>query len=256
MYFETIHFLRQLGWACAVIDWRGQGLSTRFLPDRRKGHVRNFAEYQYDAAALLACTDLEAFPRPHVLLANSMGGTIAFRFAVENPASVDAVILAAPMFGLRLGRPGNALANTFARSACRLGLGNRYAFNCDRRSVTERGFEGNPLSTSERRFARLAEIERAVEGASIGGVTWSWLRAAYAEIASLAASDFPFVPKLVIVGSDDSVVDIERVRRFVTETPQTHFVPVHDCLHAVLHEKQAAVDIVHARIAEFLQRRC
>ena len=51
-YLETIGELRRRGFAVAVMDWRGQGHSSRQLPDPRKGHVENFAEYE---------TDLETF---------------------------------------------------------------------------------------------------------------------------------------------------------------------------------------------------
>src|SRR5204863_274406 len=40
-YFETVRNLRQRGFAVAVMDWRGQGHSSRQLPDRRKGHVES-----------------------------------------------------------------------------------------------------------------------------------------------------------------------------------------------------------------------
>src|SRR5579863_8452173 len=44
-YFETVRDLRTRGFAVAILDWRGQGLSTRALGDPRKGHVGSFAEY-------------------------------------------------------------------------------------------------------------------------------------------------------------------------------------------------------------------
>src|ERR1044071_6980190 len=47
-YFETVRDLRARGFAVATLDWRGQGLSDRPLSERRKGHVRNFAEYAND----------------------------------------------------------------------------------------------------------------------------------------------------------------------------------------------------------------
>src|SRR5436190_23687600 len=47
-YFEVVNDLRERGFAVAALDWRGQGLSDRALPDRRKGHVGSFAEYDRD----------------------------------------------------------------------------------------------------------------------------------------------------------------------------------------------------------------
>jgi len=41
-YFETVRDLRERGFAVAMIDWRGQGHSSRRLRDPRKGYVRDF----------------------------------------------------------------------------------------------------------------------------------------------------------------------------------------------------------------------
>ena len=59
-----------------TIDWRGQGLADRALPDRLKGHVADFAEYQRDHAALIEAMTALALPKPWTLLAHSMGGCI------------------------------------------------------------------------------------------------------------------------------------------------------------------------------------
>src|SRR6201999_4649873 len=47
-YFETVRDLRDRGFAVAMIDWRGQGHSSRRLRDPRKGYVRDFADYDID----------------------------------------------------------------------------------------------------------------------------------------------------------------------------------------------------------------
>ena len=47
-YFETVRELRSRGFAVAIIDWRGQGMSERALSDPRKGHVGDFSEYELD----------------------------------------------------------------------------------------------------------------------------------------------------------------------------------------------------------------
>src|ERR1700710_1535433 len=47
-YFETVRDLRQRGFAVATMDWCGQGHSSRQLPDPRKGHVKNFADFEID----------------------------------------------------------------------------------------------------------------------------------------------------------------------------------------------------------------
>ena len=42
-YFEVVRDARARGFAVAMLDWRGQGLSERALPNARKGHVHDFS---------------------------------------------------------------------------------------------------------------------------------------------------------------------------------------------------------------------
>ena len=47
-YFETVRELRERGFAVAMIDWRGQGHSSRQLRDPRKGYVHRFSDFEVD----------------------------------------------------------------------------------------------------------------------------------------------------------------------------------------------------------------
>ena len=44
-YFETVRDLRARGFAVAMLDWRGQGLSERALRNPLRGYVRSFDRY-------------------------------------------------------------------------------------------------------------------------------------------------------------------------------------------------------------------
>src|SRR5215510_1800334 len=52
-YFETVRELHARGFAVATMDWRGQGLSDRALSDRRKGHIKSFAQYDTDLSTFM-----------------------------------------------------------------------------------------------------------------------------------------------------------------------------------------------------------
>jgi lysophospholipase len=80
-YFETVGELRQRGFAVAVMDWRGQGHSARQLPDPRKGHVEDFAEYEIDVETFMQQVVLPNCPQPHFALTHSMGGAVVLRAA-------------------------------------------------------------------------------------------------------------------------------------------------------------------------------
>lgn len=81
-YGRVIGRLRGMGFGVAGLDWRGQGLSSRPAGAPLRGDVMDFDLYQRDVAALLNWPPVDALPRPHVLLAHSMGGCIALRALV------------------------------------------------------------------------------------------------------------------------------------------------------------------------------
>src|ERR1700752_2431846 len=78
-YFETVRDLRARGFAVAVLDWRGQGLSERALSDPQKGHVGDFAEYDVDLDTFMKEVGLPDCPPPLFALAHSAGGAVLIR---------------------------------------------------------------------------------------------------------------------------------------------------------------------------------
>ncbi|MBY0422383.1 MAG: alpha/beta hydrolase, partial [Parvularculaceae bacterium] len=47
-YFEVVRELQARGLSVATMDWRGQGLSDRLLPEREKGHILDFGAFRAD----------------------------------------------------------------------------------------------------------------------------------------------------------------------------------------------------------------
>ena len=85
-----------------VIDWVGQGLSTRYLDNPQKRHSAGFDE---DIADLkLWLTDYVA-PQtqnaPLVMLAHSMGGNIGLRYLAKYPNIFCCAAFCAPMWGIK-----------------------------------------------------------------------------------------------------------------------------------------------------------
>src|SRR4249919_3548359 len=63
-YFESVRELRARGFAVAILDWRGQGLSDRALADTRKGHVKSFDQYGIDLSTFMQEVVLPDCPPP------------------------------------------------------------------------------------------------------------------------------------------------------------------------------------------------
>ena len=112
-YFETVRDLRDRGFAVAMIDWRGQGHSSRRLRDPRKGYVRDFSDFEIDVETFVQQVVLPDCPPPYFALAHSMGGAVMLRVAHAGKRWFDRMVLSAPMIDL----PGRAHLVSGARAA-------------------------------------------------------------------------------------------------------------------------------------------
>lgn len=74
-----------------AVDLRGHGLSPGPRAD-----VHDFGDYAADIAGLIQRVRVERPRVPQLLLGHSMGGAIALRVALDDPATIDLLILSAP----------------------------------------------------------------------------------------------------------------------------------------------------------------
>src|SRR6267142_1867148 len=124
-YFETVRDLRDRGFAVAMIDWRGQGHSSRRLRDPRKGYVRDFSDFEVDVETFVQQVVLPDCPPPHFALAHSMGGAVMLRIAHAGKRWFDRMVLSAPMIDLP-GRRTSFPVRAFLRALRLAGQGGRY----------------------------------------------------------------------------------------------------------------------------------
>ena len=82
-YFEVVRDLRSRGFAVAILDWRGQGLSQRAFRDRRKGHVESFDQYLIDLETFIKEVVLPDCPPPLFALGHSMGAAVLIQAAAR-----------------------------------------------------------------------------------------------------------------------------------------------------------------------------
>ena len=200
------------GFATLSIDWRGQGLSDRLLPDVMSGHVDDFAEYQRDLDALVALAQAEKLPQPWFLLSHSMGGCIALRGLMRG-LDVKAAVFSAPMWGIAMAawlRPAAQLIGTAARL---IGQRHRYTPSTDRRSyVVIAPFTGNVLTTDLEMYNWMRSQVSAHPELGLGGPSLGWLRAAMAECAELSRLPSPDLPCLTVQGTAEKIVDTGPIR--------------------------------------------
>jgi len=99
-YDAFARWLNDNGWSVVACDLRGHGRS----PGRR-GHIRRFADYLGDAAALYQCAQDQADGKPVFFLGHSLGGLVATRYAQTQAEGLAGLILSAPFLGAELAIP-------------------------------------------------------------------------------------------------------------------------------------------------------
>ncbi len=199
------------GYSVITIDWRGQGLADRALPDRMSGHVGDFAEYQEDLDALMAEADRAGLPEPHFVLAHSMGGCIALR-ALARGLPFRAAVFSAPMWGISMAAWLRPVAQMMSALASPLGFAHRYAPTTGPETyLLQVPFEGNVLTSDRDMWAYMRDQVRAVPDFALGGPSLAWLGAALAECGRLAVLPAPEVPAICALGTAEKVVDVPPV---------------------------------------------
>lgn len=199
------------GFSVITLDWRGQGLADRALPDPLSGHVGDFAEYQQDLDALLAEADRAGLPQPRYLMAHSMGGSIGLR-ALKRGVAFRAAVFSAPMWGIAMAAWLRPVAQVVTALAAPIGIAHRYAPTTGPDIyLLQAPFEGNVLTTDREMWAYMRDQVRAVPELALAGPSIAWLGAALRECAALAAQPAPGVPAICALGTQEKVVDVPPV---------------------------------------------
>jgi lysophospholipase len=236
-YFETVNELRRRGFAVATMDWRGQGHSSRQLPDPRKGHVKSLAEFEIDVDAFMHQVVLPHCPQPHFVLAHSMGGAALLRVAHSGKQKFERYVLGSPMIDLA-GLGGTLVARLVTRAMRLAGRNEQYMLGGSVDRVSS--FENNPLTSDRGRFERNAAIVAADPTLGIGSPTVAWLNAAYDTILAFRAADYAAQitqPVLIVGAGDDSVVSTEAGKQFAERLPKGSHRTIAGARHEILQEQ-------------------
>jgi lysophospholipase len=237
-YFETVRDLRKRGYAVAVIDWRGQGHSSRRLRNPLKGHVQSFSEYQIDVAAFVKQVVLPDCPPPYFALAHSMGGAVMLHVAHAGTGVFERLVLCAPMIDLPPPRASLPL-----RGLVRLlhagGMGERFIPGGNIDLIKPSGFSGNPLTSDPRRYARNASILEADPALGIASPTVAWLDAAFAAMGAFRSHEFAErirQPVLMLAAGADTIVSTPANAAFARHLPAGSHRVIAGAKHEILQE--------------------
>ncbi|MFZ4601153.1 MAG: alpha/beta hydrolase [Alphaproteobacteria bacterium] len=253
-YFEVVSELQARGFVVFSMDWRGQGLSSRLTPNPQKGHLETLddpANDLGDAVRTLAAQ----LPKPHLILAHSMGGAIALRAMQMRRVEVEAAAFSAPMWGI----PDlKDMTLKFVRFMAAAGFGATFAPGVERQWRKEK-FKANRVTHDAERFARAQAAVEIEPRLALAGPTVGWVNAAaeaFENFRRPSALANIRVPILVASAGEEKLVDNESHEDLAKLMANARHITVEGAMHEILMERDdkraefwAAFDALAAQAA-------
>ncbi|MDR3506586.1 MAG: alpha/beta hydrolase [Caulobacteraceae bacterium] len=236
-YVEVVGELVKRGFTVLIHDWRGQGHSSRLLPDRLRGHAEGYYDFIADFTRLLDIY-VDRLPRPRIALGHSMGGCLTLTALARGERRFDAAILSAPMLGLNTGGRPAWQARLLARLMTVAGRAGEFVLGGGADPFTTT-FEQDRLTHDRRRYDRARAQILADRDLALGSPTWGWLSAALkttdwlrsgAEVTRIS------IPVVVVGAGDDALVLNSASKAVAARIPKGQYLEIPGAYHEILME--------------------
>lgn len=252
-FLEVIGHLHDRRWSVTAFDWRGQGGSGRLAADPHVGHATSFLPWIADLAAFWRDWRAEG-TGPAALLGHSMGGHLALRALVERRIDPDALVLVAPMLGIR-SPVGSRVATGLARLMTLVGDPARPAWKV-RADARSAGHRQRLLTHSADRYADEAFWYGRTPDLLLGPPSWAWVHEALVACAALQRDPRlaqVTTPTLMLVAEADGLVDPAAAIRVAARLPHCRLVRFGaESAHEILREDDAVRLRAYGLIDAFL----
>jgi lysophospholipase len=255
-YFETVGDLRRRGFSVVAFDARGQGGSGRLLANKRKGHVRDFADYVNDFEAVMQEVVLPDCPPPYYVLAHSTGAMVALLSAERLRTQIERMVLTSPLVALPYGAP--RWVARLSGVLMHLGLGEIFLPGSATMSMQVRPFTANEVTSDPDRYARALAVLEADPSLGLGAPTIGWLNAAMRASVRMAEPDFERavpVPVLMMLAGSDTVVDNRAAEDLARRLKTTAYLRIPGARHEILMERNEFRDQFWVAFDAFIRGR-
>ena len=251
-YNETAGDLNRMGYDVYSFDWRGQGLSTRMLPDRSRGFILDYDEYLHDLQVFFDTVIPANTRRPIYFLAHSMGAHLAIRFLHRRRTGIDGAVLSAPMIDISTAPYPSWLVKLLIQVAVKTGRRDAVVPGSRMRSERDWHFEGNPLTSDPKRFQAEKRALEANPALAVDAVTFGWLAATMNSIGHFKKPGYLEAigtRVLMICAGDDRIVSGSAQKEACARLP--------DCLLTIIpasrHEILMETDDIRAKFWQFFR---
>lgn len=149
-------------------------------------------------------------------------------------------IATSPLLGLNYGIWPPALAHVISNILIALGMGSTYLPGYKYGPALLDKFEGNILTSEERRWARDLRTLYEHPDLGLGGPTQAWFNATVRSLRLLHGKSFRkglMCPVMIVLAGREKVVDNKAAHRFISQVPGVSHVTLHSALHEILMER-------------------
>jgi lysophospholipase len=237
-------------------DWRGQGGSERVTEKPTLLHVNNFILYRRDLNQFI-----QSIPEsvgPLIVLASSMGGHMALRYAHDYPERIKAIVTLAPMIEIKTGAYPSFIATGLAKTLVFLGLGERFVFGFSEHEYSKCVAAYSPERDGNReRFLQRCEQLNKMPKLAVGGPSFAWLDAAFHSCKKLSRASYAkdiSTPVLMIIPENDHLVSSEAQINLCKYIPKCEAKIYPDAHHDLLRETNDIIARVWQDFDEFVAK--
>ena len=192
-------------------------------------------------------------PKPWYLVAHSMGGAIGLRALIDG-LTVERAVFSSPMWGISLSAALRPAAWTLSYAARSFGFHDRYAPGTSKGAYQNAAaFEGNLLTHDQDQYARMAlQTERHPE-LGLAGPSLGWLNEALVECRRLSRLSSPATPCLTFVGTEELIVDTQRITERMATWRNGELLSVdggrHECLMETPKRRALVLDAMRRHLS-------
>lgn len=253
-YAETTADLLARGFDVGTFDWRGQGGSSRFFGDARRGYVDDFEQYQIDLDHLHGEVFLPDGRPPFFIMAHSMGALVALYVAPSMANRINRMVLSAPFLGFSEEAPLTSMVRPVTRIMRFAGLGRAYLI-AGPRGIAGTDFAENKLTSDPARFARNKQIQDPANGLGLGGPTAAWLNAAaraFERVHQAQHITRLSIPTVLVSAGADTVVSNAAIEAYAGRMKNGSLITVAGARHELLQEADRYRDQFFAAFDAFI----
>lgn len=266
-YFETARTCLDMDLAFWVIDWMGQGQSSRYLSNPQKRHSNGFQHDVDDLHYFIleyvkhSCVHPDVGRIPVAMLGHSMGATIGMLYLHQHPEVFECATFTAPLFGIK-SLEDMSPAMLHAASGLLSGLrGKSYVKGGGPwNAAAMRPSEGpDVLSSDPVRVNVHAQWFEAEPTLQVGSPTYGWLREAIKACSRILDPGFLNdikTPCLLALAGKDTLVENSKIRSVAAALENGTLIEFEEAFHEILMEKDEIRDAFfkafYAHIKEYI----